>query len=107
MLTPGGSHTALSKAWGIPRTGSWSHRSSHQTRGNESLKPSNQLLEMGVETEEQMCAGGKRKERVRASEESTPQGAKALKTSVNKLELPPQTKNSLELAKDIEQKHSI
>lgn len=49
-----------------------------------------------------MCAGGKLKERARGSDENTPQGAKAPKTSANKLELSPHTKNSLELAKDFE-----
>lgn len=48
-----------------------------------------------------MCAGGKVKERVKGSDENT-QGAKAPKTSANKLELSPHTKNSLELAKDFE-----
>lgn len=38
-----------------------------------------------------MCAGGKLKERAKGSDENT-QGAKAPKTSANKLELSPHTK---------------
>lgn len=36
------------------------------------------------ETEEQMCAGGELQKRARGSEDSSPQRAKAPKTSVNK-----------------------
>lgn len=77
MPTPGGSHTGLSKAWGIPRSGSppsliptnkrepEAHSSSYQRqeqRQNKCLRPANSL-----------------NKRTRGSEESTPQRAKALK----------------------------